>query len=209
MRADAAKALTCERGYRLRSRLPITAYRPAATCSGGAFHFMHEYFSLFGLPERYAIDAVVLDTAYRNVQAQVHPDRFADRSEAERRVAIQWATHANEAYRVLRNPLERARYLLERRGVPLDVERNTAMSHSFLMQQMAWREAVEEAADDVADLERLARELDRDEAVMLGDLQAALDESEDHTVASELVRRLMFMEKLRHEISDALARLED
>jgi molecular chaperone HscB len=176
--------------------------RPASICSGGAIDFMHEYFSLFGLPERYAIDPAQLDAAYRSVQAQVHPDRFAHRTETERRVAMQWATLANEAYRALRNPVDRARYLLSRRGIDVEAERNTAMSHAFLMQQL------EEAAGDAEALRRLERELGRDERVMLEDLQTALDESGDHPLACELVRRLMFMEKLRREIDDALAQLE-
>lgn len=170
---------------------------------------IQDYFSLFQLPERFALDLGALEGAYRHVQAQVHPDRFAHRSEVERRVAMQWATHANEAYRALRNPVERARYLLERRGMTIDAERNTAMSHAFLMQQMSWREAVEEAAGDVQALSRLEKDLQRDEGVMLDDLQHALDDASDNTQAAELVRRLMFMEKLRREIDDAIAQLED
>lgn len=169
---------------------------------------MQEYYSLFGLPERYMLDLAQLDSAYRNVQAQVHPDRFAHRPEAERRVAMQWATHANEAYRALRNPVSRARYLLKLRGVEIDAERNTAMSSAFLMQQMEWREAVEDAGQDAGALSRLARDLERDERVMMEDLARALDEANDLSQAAELVRRLMFMEKLRHEIDDALAALE-
>lgn len=169
---------------------------------------MQDYFSLFQLPEQFALDKPTLETAYRNVQAQVHPDRFAHRSEAERRVAMQWATHANEAYRALKSPIERARYLLKRRGLEIDAERNTAMSPAFLMQQMAWREAVEEASGKVEPLTRLAQDLQRDEGVMLEDLARALDASADLNAAAELVRRLMFMEKLRSEIDDALAQLE-
>ncbi|MDP5239528.1 Fe-S protein assembly co-chaperone HscB [Uliginosibacterium sp. 31-16] len=170
---------------------------------------MQEYFSLFGLPERFAIDPAQLEVAYRNVQAQVHPDRFAHRPEAERRVAMQWATLANEAFRTLKNPLARARYLLSRRGVEIDAERNNGMSHAFLMQQMEWRESVEEAADDAEALQRLERDLARDERVMLDDVKHAIDEEVDLVQASELVRRLMFMEKLRREIDEALALLEN
>jgi molecular chaperone HscB len=170
---------------------------------------MQEYFTLFGLPERYALDLAQLDTAYRNVQGQVHPDRFANRPEAERRVAMQWATLVNEAFRTLRNPISRARYLLSRRGMDIDGERNTGMSSAFLMQQMEWREAVEESQKDVEELDRLNRELARDERVMLDDLARAIDETADLATAAELVRRLMFMEKLRLEISDALAQLEN
>ncbi|MDB5888130.1 MAG: hscB [Rhodocyclales bacterium] len=170
---------------------------------------MQDYFSLFHLPEKFDLHRAALEAAYRNVQAQVHPDRFAHRSEAERRVAMQWATHANEAYRALRNPVERARYLLARRGMEIDAERNTAMSHAFLMQQMAWREAVEEAASNASALQRLEQDLQRDEGVMLDDLQHALDDANDLAASAELVRRLMFMEKLRSEIDDALAVLDN
>jgi len=169
---------------------------------------MHEYYSLFGLPERFTLDLGVLDAAYRQVQARVHPDRFADRPEAERRVAMQWATLANEAHRTLRNPVERARYLLGRKGISVDAERNTAMSPAFLMQQIEWRESVEEAAGDEEALLRLQKELGRDERVMLDDLRNALDEEQDFVSAAELVRRLMFVNKLRDELDDALALMD-
>lgn len=169
---------------------------------------MQEYYSLFGLPERFAMDVTQLDTAYRQVQAQVHPDRFANRSEAERRVAMQWATLANEAHRVLRNPLPRARYLLERKGVSVEAERNTNMSPAFLMQQIEWRESVDEAREDAEALLRLRKELERDERVMLDDVRSAIDDEQDFQAAAELVRRLMFMEKLRQEIDDALIQLD-
>jgi len=170
---------------------------------------MQEYYSLFGLPERFAMDLGVLDTAYRQVQAQVHPDRFAHRPEAERRVAMQWATLANEAHRVLRNPLQRARYLLERKGVHVETERNNVMSPAFLMQQIEWRESVEEALGDSEALMRLHKELGRDERVMLDDVRRALDEEQDLLSAAELIRRLMFMEKLRCDIDNALAQLDN
>lgn len=170
---------------------------------------MQEYFSLFGLPERFGIDLAQLEAAYRTVQAQVHPDRFASRPEAERRVAMQWATLANEAFRTLKNPVARAGYLLERRGLEQDNERNTSMSQAFLMQQMEWREAVEEAAGQAHALKRLEQDLERDYRVMLDDLGRALDEEQDLPQADELVKRLMFMDKLRQEINDNLARLEN
>lgn len=169
---------------------------------------MQEYYSLFGLPECFALDVGKLDTAYRQVQAQVHPDKFAHRPETERRIAMQWATLANEAHRVLRNPLPRARYLLERRGVDVEAERNTSMSPAFLMQQIEWRESVDESRDDPDALQRLGKDLERDERVMLDDVRRALDEEQDLQAAAELVRRLMFMEKLRHEIDDALIQLD-
>src|ERR1700733_11150756 len=122
---------------------------------------MQNHFDLFHLPQQFAIDAGALDSAYRNVQGQVHPDKFVSASEAEKRVAMQWATRANEAYQTLKNPLKRATYLCELHGVDLQTESNTAMPMAFLMQQMEWREALGEArADkDVDALEALDKQL--------------------------------------------------
>ncbi len=102
------------------------------------------HFELLGLPVSYTVDAAALDDAYRELQGRVHPDRFASASEAERRVAMQWATRANEAYRTLRNPIDRARYLLGLKGFDTGEESNTSMPPDFLMQQMEWRESVED-----------------------------------------------------------------
>ncbi|WP_205192460.1 Fe-S protein assembly co-chaperone HscB, partial [Burkholderia sp. LMG 13014] len=94
------------------------------------------HFDLFHLPAQFALDETVLDAAYRTVQTQVHPDRFAAAGDAQKRIAMQWATRANEAYRTLRDPLKRASYLLSLRGVDIGAENNTAMEPAFLMQQM-------------------------------------------------------------------------
>ncbi|MDB5918051.1 MAG: Fe-S protein assembly co-chaperone HscB, partial [Massilia sp.] len=106
---------------------------------------MQNHFDLFQLPARFTIDVKALDAAYRDVQGQVHPDRFINATDAEKRVAMQWATRANEAYQTLKNPQKRARYLCELNGVDLQTESNTAMPMDFLMQQMEWREALGEA----------------------------------------------------------------
>src|SRR5258708_21445700 len=98
--------------------------------------FSRDHFELLGLPVRFAVDAALLERGYRGLQSQVHPDRFATATEAERRVAMQWATRANEAYRTLRDPLERARYLLHLRGYDTEEESNTAMPADFLLPQM-------------------------------------------------------------------------
>ena len=69
---------------------------------------MQNHFDLFQLPAKFAIDLGALDAAYRDVQGQVHPDRFVNATDAEKRVAMQWATRANEAYQTLKNPQKRA-----------------------------------------------------------------------------------------------------
>ena len=106
---------------------------------------MQNHFDLFHLPARFTLDMGALDAAYRDVQGQVHPDRFVNATDAEKRVAMQWATRANEAYQTLKNPQKRARYLCELNGVDLQTESNTAMPMAFLMQQMEWREELGEA----------------------------------------------------------------
>ena len=115
-------------------------------------------FELFGVPARQAQDLAVLDARWKALQREAHPDRFADQGAAAQRLAMQWSVHINEAYQRLKNPLKRAAYLCSLRGVAIDAERNTAMPTQFLMQQMEWREALDEAADPAA-LERLHGEV--------------------------------------------------
>lgn len=167
------------------------------------------HFVLFGLPEQFALDADALDHAYRAVQAQVHPDRFAAAGEAQKRVAMQWATRANEAYQTLRDPLKRATYLLHLRGIDVGAENNTAMEPAFLMQQMEWREAIEDAvgAKNVDALDALAAELRDDERVRLSKLGVLLD-SGSNQPAAEAVRQLMFVERVAAEVDSQIERLE-
>jgi molecular chaperone HscB len=167
--------------------------------------FTRNHFELLGLPAAFALDAARLEQRYRELQSRVHPDRFAAASEAERRVAMQWATRANEAYRTLRDPLARARYLLSLKGYDTGEESNTAMPPDFLMQQMEWREAAAEARAE-RDLEALARlraELDAARGEMLESLGRALDAA-NYDAGCSLVRKLRFLEKLDEEIDEAL-----
>src|SRR5450631_4138042 len=109
------------------------------------FDLQLDFFSLFGLPKGFKIDATSLEQSYRALQAQVHPDKFSHLSEIERRFSMQWATRVNEAYQTLRSPLNRARYLLSLHGIDTREETNTAMPVDFLIQQMEWREALADA----------------------------------------------------------------
>ncbi len=162
-----------------------------------------DHFSLFGLPARFDLDAQALESAWRIVAAQVHPDRFATASPAERRVAMQWAARANEAYRQLRDPLLRARYLCEQAGVDLQTESNTSMDTAFLMQQMTWREMMDDARDDANVLAELRTELEQARLQMRGELKRLLDERRDYAAAGLKVREWMFVEKLAQELAHA------
>lgn len=169
-----------------------------------------DHFALFGLNRAFRLDLSDLDSRYRDIQAQVHPDRFVNAGDAERRLSMQWATHANEAYQTLKKPLERAKYLLQLDGHDIQAENNTAMPTDFLMEQMEWREAVMEArtGGDHHELEHLHNRLRGDISARYEELGDLLEQGEV-VLATDRVRRLMFLEKLLYEIDDALASLEE
>ncbi len=167
-------------------------------------------FALFGLPRGMDVDPHALDAAYRQLQSQVHPDRFADRPEADRRVAMQWAATANEAYRVLKKPLPRARYLIESAGVELGEQDNTAMPAEFLMQQMEWREQVAEARAhrDDKGMRHIEHQIRGAEGALWPQLEQRIATA-DWKAAADLWRRLRFLQKLRDDIEDARSALID
>ena len=116
-------------------------------------------FELFGVPEQFAQDLARIDERWKELQREAHPDRFAAQGAAAQRIAMQWSVRINEAYRRLKDPLARAAYLCELRGAPIEAEKNTAMPAEFLVEQMEWREALDEAAgeEELEDLsERVA-----------------------------------------------------
>lgn len=171
---------------------------------------MQNHFDLFHLPQRFTIDASALDSAYHSVQNQVHPDKFANASDAEKRVAMQWATRANEAYKTLKSPFKRAAYLCELNGVDLQTESNTAMPVAFLMQQMEWREALDDARaqKNRTELEALDTAIRSARKAELAAIATLLD-ADDFTQAAGLVRQLMFLEKFADEVTNALDALPD
>lgn len=160
-------------------------------------------FTLFGLPQRHALDRGDLDIRRRDLQARVHPDRFAADGAAAQRLAMQWAVRVNEAYQRLKDPLARGAYLCQLRGVPVDAERNTAMPAAFLMQQMTWREALDDAHGP-AEVQALDDAVAQEERVMLGRLNELLDVKNDNAAAAEQVRALMFLARFRQDIDRRL-----
>ena len=173
--------------------------------------FTKNHYQLFDLPLAYALDVATLEHAYREVQREVHPDRFVTASDAEKRLAAQWATQANEAYRTLKSPLNRGRYFLRLNGIDTEEERNTAMPLEFLMQQMEWREAVvaANAAKDEAALHQLLLIKRAEEKALFSLLGEQLANSHDLPGAKNTVRKLCFLEKLGEEIDDAVGELEN
>ncbi len=176
----------------------------------GSVDFQQDFFRLFSLPSRFQIDSATLEQGYLALQEQVHPDKFSHLSEAERRLSVQWATRVNEGYQTLRNPLDRARYLLSLLGVDTREDSNTAMPVDFLMQQMEWREALEESkrAKDSAALEELEQRVQHEARILQQQLALDIDDKHDYAAASGIVRKLKFLEKLAEEIGSAFDELD-
>jgi len=170
---------------------------------------MKNHFELFQMPVMFEIDSQQLDAAYREIQGRVHPDKFVTATDAEKRVAMQWATRANEAYQTLKNPLKRAMYLCEMNGVDLATESNTNMPTAFLMQQIEWREALDEARDtkNQSALEQLENELIQKRGNLLSLVTNHLNAAQ-YNDAGEQVRQLMFVEKFGDEVGRVFELLE-
>ena len=170
-----------------------------------------DFFTLLGVTKSFDLDQRVLDERFRQLQREVHPDRFAAADDASRRASMMLATQINEAYQTLRSPLKRATYMLGLTGVDVGAESNTAMSPEFLMAQMAWREQVADARaeKDLAALKQLETDITSEILTAYTTLGQALDAAADANEAVEAVRRLMFLEKLHEEIDNAIFDLED
>lgn len=171
--------------------------------------YMQNYFALFQLPQQFELDLTQLDSQYRKLQAEVHPDKFVSASPAERMHSMQMATLANEAYQTLKHPTARARYLLQLQGITTDEENNTAMPADFLMAQMEWREAIEDAkySKDIAALDTLLKDM-RAQAKTLQQ-QVATEIETAPTLAALTVRKLRFIDKVSEDVNQLIAQLED
>jgi len=164
-------------------------------------------FELFALPRRFAQDRAQIDARWKSLQSEVHPDRFMTEGTASQRVAMQWAVRVNEAYQRLKDPLRRAAYLCELLGAPIDTKTDTAMPSDFLVQQMQWREALQDAESTSA-VEALSAQMAEQHAQRMRRLQQLLDEQKDARAASGEVRSLMFIERFAEDVERRLEALE-
>ena len=165
-------------------------------------------FELFELPTQFDLDRAQLDTQWKALQQQVHPDQFALQGPAEKRLAMQWSVRVNEAYQRLKNPLRRAAYLCELHGAPLQAEDNTSMPAAFLMQQMQWREDLDEAHTEAA-LTSLKSDIHQAKQQALQRCAQSLDADKNWLAAVQEVRALMFIERFEEDLNNRLDRLED
>jgi molecular chaperone HscB len=164
-------------------------------------------FELFGLVPRFAQHPSELEGRWKDLQAQVHPDRFVAQGASAQRLAMQWSVRVNEAHKRLRDPLRRAAYLCELKGAPIGAHDNTAMPAEFLLQQMNWREALDEAQAR-ADVEALIAEVRKVRSQALARCEELLDVEDNASAAAQQVRRLMFLDRLLQEAGDRMDALK-
>ena len=164
-------------------------------------------FELFGVNRQFAQDRAALDTRWKELQREAHPDKFSAQASAAQRVAMQWSVRINEAYQRIKDPLKRAAYLCELAGAPINAHSNTAMPTAFLMQQMQWREDLDEAHDDNS-LSALHEKVEMAQRTMIELCAQQLDVAHDYAAAVQSVRALMFIEKFVHDLDLAFDKLE-
>lgn len=164
-------------------------------------------FELFELVRRFGQDRAAIDARWKDLQRQAHPDKFADQGAAAQRVAMQWSVRINEAYQRLKDPLKRAAYLCELNGAPVNAENNTAMPPAFLMQQMAWREELDEA-QSAQDLGHISQQVQRAKRDLLQDIAHLIDDQKAFAPAVAQVRALMFVERFEDDVNTRLDQIE-
>ena len=165
-------------------------------------------FELFGLARRFAQDRAQLDARWKDLQREAHPDKFAAQGGAAQRVAMQWSVRINEAYQRLKDPLKRAAYLCELHGAPVNAENNTAMPAAFLMQQMQWREELDEATG-IDDLEKIRGQVKLAGREVLQNIERLIDQQSAFSEAVAQVRALMFIERFARDVDSRLDEIEN
>ncbi len=164
-------------------------------------------FELFGLTSRFGQDRAVIDARWKDLQREAHPDRFSAQGGVAQRLAMQWSVRINEAYQRLKDPLKRAAYLCELHGEPVNAENNTAMAPDFLLQQMQWREQLDEARD-AAELDQLRSEVLSARRDLLQQCEQMIDQQQDYKEAVQGVRCLMFIERFASDVEARMDRME-
>lgn len=164
-------------------------------------------FELFGVPAQFAQDRAAIDARWKALQREAHPDRFAAQGAAAQRVAMQWSVRINEAYQRLKDPLKRAAYLCELGGASINAHSNTAMPGAFLMQQMLWRESLDEAVSG-AELQQLRQTVQSSQAELMQQCAHALDVARDYAAAVQAVRALLFLDKFVRDLDRAFEKFE-
>src|SRR3954469_20572093 len=187
-----------------------TSRMSARAARVSTFSRLSNHFELFNLEPAYAVNGAALEQAYRDLQALIHPDRYAQAGDAERLASLQLTTRVNEAYRTLKDPVQRAKHILELRGVDVAFETNTQMPTDFLMQQLELREELEGAVakKNFAFLDALRTNLSKKKKSLESEIAQRIDGERDYQGAVDPVRKLMFLQKIDDEIDAAYEAIE-
>ena len=163
-------------------------------------------FELFEIPAQFSQDRSVLNAKWKDLQREAHPDKFAVQGAAAQRIAMQWSVRLNEAYNRLKDPLKRATYLCELNGAPIEAHTNTAMPPAFMMMQIEWREALEDA-ETTKELEEIELQTANYKREQLSKIEQLIDEKRDYAAAANEVRALMFVARFVGEIEARLDKI--
>lgn len=169
------------------------------------------FFELFGVPVSYEIDIDLIQQRYRELQKEVHPDRFVNASDKEKRISMQQTSWINEALNTLRQPVDRAIYLLKLKNVDLNLENETTMDAMFLMEQMEMREALSSIGskeDPLSELDGFSAQIKSKMQTLVEEFSAAY-ENDQLDEARECIRKMQFMQKARKEVDELSAKIED
>lgn len=163
---------------------------------------MNNPFALFDLPVAFQVDSALLNERYLALQKSLHPDNFSAASAQEQRLAIQKSAEINDALRILKDPIARADSIIAiNTGETENPEEKSNNDIDFLMQQMEWRETLEniENRQDTDELTAFAQEINQIRHAILSELSTALD-AQQWDIARAITDKLRFIKKLQTEI---------
>lgn len=169
------------------------------------------FFELFNVPVSYEVDLDLIQQRYRELQKAVHPDNFVNASAQEKRISMQQTSWVNDALNTLKQPVQRASYLLKIKGIDINLENETTMDKVFLVEQMEMREALSEARskqDPLVELDRINAKIKNKTNTMADSFSKAYVENQLDD-AKEWVRKMQFMQKAQKEVDELLASVED
>lgn len=169
------------------------------------------FFEIFDVPVAYQVDLDLIQQRYRELQKAVHPDKFVNASDQEKRISMQQTSWINEAFNTLRQPVDRAIYLLKLKGVDLNLENETTMDMAFLMEQMEMREALSEVRskdDPLEELDKFSRQIKNKMQSLVEGFSAAYENNQLDD-AREWIRKMQFIQKAAKEVDELSAKIED
>uniref|UniRef100_A0A182YI63 J domain-containing protein n=1 Tax=Anopheles stephensi TaxID=30069 RepID=A0A182YI63_ANOST len=163
-----------------------------------------DFFELLKVKQEFKIDSSTLVQNYRHIQSMIHPDKFAQKSEQEKTLALEWSSLINKAYRTLSKSIDRGKYMLALKGVSIS-EENTSVDKEFLLDMMDVNESVEDA-HSADELQQLGSQLSVDIEALNSKL-IHLFETDDVDGAKETIIRLKYMLNVENTIKEKLLQL--